>query len=136
MQDGSRRGSRREIHDRTRAQHEDNVRIHGCKRAERPLLRCRERQGLTVEPLGLRHLIEPAAKNHTVRTARKPQGLTEPSRLLSLRVVSVPRIAAHGAEQFLSETLRELPPKGLDPTTVYERRPGSLVARHARKVSD
>ena len=105
VQDGSYCGDRCEIHDRTRAQHEDKVRIHGRKRAERSLLRCREREGLSIQALGLRHLIEPAAKNHAVRAAREPQGLTEPSRFLSLGVVSVPRIAARIADQFLPEAL-------------------------------
>ena len=105
MQDGSPYGGRCEIYDRTRTQHEDNVRIHACKRAERSALRHRERQGLPVQALGLRHLIKPAAENHAVRAAREPQGLTEPSRLLSFCVVSVPRIAARDAEQFLSEAL-------------------------------
>ena len=136
MQHGARIPLDREIHDRTRAQHEDDVRIDIREAVKHPPLCRRQRQRLSVQALGLCHLVEAAAENHTGGFPRELQRVPQPFGRLPLAVISVSRIAARRSDELSAEALRELPRERLDPPAVHERGTRALIARHESKVPD
>ena len=100
-----------------------------------PLCR-RQRQRLSVQALGLCHLIETAAENHTGSLPCELQRVPQPFGRLPLAVITVPRIPARAADQLIPETLRELSRERLDPAAVHKRGARPLIARHESKVTD
>ena len=136
MQHGARIPLDREIHDRTRAQHEDDVRIDIREAVKHPPLCRRQRQRLSVQALGLCHLIETAAENHTGSLPCEFQRAAKSLLCPAFAVISVSRVAARRSDELTAEALRELSRERLDPAAVHERGTRALIARCARKVPD